>query len=46
VLDGVDAQMAKILRANAALLAKIVREGERDSNARAAFNAEIAKAPV
>ncbi len=43
-LDGVDAEMAKILRTNTALLGKIVKEGERDPNARAAFNAEISKA--
>jgi hypothetical protein len=44
VLDGIDAEMAKILRASTALLAKIVKDGERDPNARAAFNAAIAKA--
>lgn len=44
MLDGIDAEMAKILRANTSLLAKIVKDGERDSNARAAFNAEISKA--
>jgi hypothetical protein len=36
--------MAASLRANANALAKVVRDGERDSNARAAFNTEIAKA--
>lgn len=43
-LKGVDEEMADILRSNAASLAKVVRDGERDANARAAFNAEIAKA--
>jgi hypothetical protein len=43
-LESVDKDMAAILHANADTLAKIVREGERDSNARATFNAEIAKA--
>ena len=36
--------MAAILRANADALAKVVRDGERDANARVAFNNEIAKA--
>lgn len=44
VLDGVDTEMAAILRANASALAVIVREGERDTSARAAFNTAIATA--
>lgn len=43
-LELVDKELAAILRANADALAKVVRDGERDSNARAAFNTEIAKA--
>lgn len=43
-LGSVDREMAAILHANADTLAKIVRDGERDLNARATFNAEIAKA--
>lgn len=43
-LKSVDKEMADILRANADLLAEVVHNGERDSNARATFNAEIAKA--
>lgn len=43
-LEAIDEEMAAILRANADALAKVVRDGERDSNARTAFNAEIAKA--
>jgi hypothetical protein len=39
-----DEEMANILRANAVAIAKVVRDGERDASARAAFNAEIAKA--
>ena len=44
VLDNVDEQMAAILRANAPALMAIVRDGERDASARAAFNAAIATA--
>jgi hypothetical protein len=44
VLDGIDKEMAAILRANAPALAAIVRDGERDASARAAFNAAIAAA--
>ena len=43
-LESVDRELAAILRANASALAKVVRDGERDSNARAAFNTEVAKA--
>ena len=43
-LKSVDREMADILRTNADLLAEVVHNGERDSNARAAFNTEIAKA--
>lgn len=43
-LESVDKELAAILRANASGLAKVVRDGERDSNTRAAFNTEIAKA--
>lgn len=43
-LNSVDKEMADILRANADLLAEVVHSGERNSNARAAFNTEIAKA--
>ena len=43
-LESVDREMAAILHANADTLAKIVRDGERDLNARATLNAEIAKA--
>jgi hypothetical protein len=43
-LDSVDKEMAAILRANTDLLAEVVHNGERHSNARAAFNTEIAKA--
>ncbi|WP_375790758.1 hypothetical protein ACE102_25795 [Bradyrhizobium sp. vgs-9] len=39
-----DAEMGKILRDNAALLASIMFEGERDTKKRAAFNASILKA--
>lgn len=42
VLDGIDKEMAAILRANAPALAVIVRDGERDAAARAAFNSAIA----
>ena len=40
----IDEDLADILWNNAAALAQIVREGERDSNARASFNAGIAEA--
>lgn len=43
-LAGTDEEMATILRANASALMKVVRDGERDANARASFNAEIARA--
>lgn len=43
-LDGIDKEMAAILRANAPALAAIVRDGERDASARATFNAAIATA--
>lgn len=43
-LKNVDEDMAGILRANVPTLAMIVRDGERDANARAAFNAAIANA--
>lgn len=43
-LETADRELAAILRANASGLAKVVRDGERDSNARTAFNTEIAKA--
>jgi hypothetical protein len=43
-LESVDEEMAAILRSNVATLAKVVRDGERDSIARAAFNTEVAKA--
>lgn len=43
-LESVDKEMAAIPRSNAAALANVVRDGERDANARAAFNTEIAKA--
>lgn len=43
-IGSVDKELAAILRVNANELAKVVRDGERDSNARAAFNTEIAKA--
>lgn len=43
-LESVDKEMAAILRSNADALASIVRDGERDANARSAFNTEIAKA--
>jgi hypothetical protein len=43
-LASVDKEMAAILRANADALAKVVRNGERVANARAAFNTEIATA--
>lgn len=43
-LEAVDKELAAIARANAGALAKVVQNGERDSNARAAFNTEIAKA--
>lgn len=41
-LESVDKEMAAILRSNTATLAKVVHDGERDANARAAFNTEIA----
>lgn len=44
VLEVIDAQMAAILRENAALLAAIVRDGERDPSARGEFNSLIAAA--
>jgi hypothetical protein len=43
-VEGIDGEMAAILRANAGALAQIVMGGERDSNARAAFNSAIAQA--
>lgn len=43
-LDGDDKEMAAILRANAPALTAIVRDGERDPSARAAFNAAVATA--
>ncbi|WP_375762461.1 hypothetical protein ACE10W_37170 [Bradyrhizobium sp. B025] len=43
-LESIDKGLATILRANADLLAEVVHNGERDSNARVTFNAEIAKA--
>ncbi len=43
-LESIDEAMAAVLRANADLLTEVVHNGERDSNARAAFNVEIAKA--
>jgi hypothetical protein len=43
-LESVDKEMAAILRANSDLLAEVVHNGGRDSNARAAFHTEIAKA--
>jgi hypothetical protein len=39
-----DAEMGKILRDNAALLASIMAEGERDAKKRAAFNVSVLKA--
>ena len=39
-----DAEMGKILRDNAALLANIMAEGERDTKKRAAFNISVLKA--
>lgn len=42
VLEGIDEEMAKILRADATALAAVVHDGERDSSARAAFNAAVA----
>jgi hypothetical protein len=43
-LESVDKEMAAILRSSTAALAKVVRDGERDAIARAAFNTEIATA--
>ena len=40
----IDEDLAVILRSNATALAHTVREGERDTNARAAFNTAIAEA--
>jgi hypothetical protein len=39
-----DEEMAAILRANASALARIVRDGERDSSERATFNSDVAAA--
>lgn len=39
-----DAEMGKILRDNAALLASIMVDGERDTKKRAAFNTSVLKA--
>jgi hypothetical protein len=39
-----DAEMGKILRDNAALLANIMVEGERDTKKRVAFNVSVLKA--
>lgn len=41
-LESVDKEMGAILRSNTTALARVVRDGERDANARAAFNTEIA----
>jgi len=41
---GIDEELANILRTNADALKQIVREGERDTNARVAFNTAIADA--
>lgn len=43
-IEEIDPPMAAIFRANAVRLAEIVRDGERDSSARASFNAAIAEA--
>jgi hypothetical protein len=43
-LDGIDKEMAAILRANAPALEPVVRNGERDPSARAKFNSAIASA--
>lgn len=43
-LELVDKEMALILRANAGVLEKVVRNGERDFNARASFNTGVAMA--
>ena len=43
-MKSVDAEMAEILRANATKLAAIVRNGDRNAQARADFNALIATA--
>lgn len=43
-LKNVDEDMTAILRANAPALAAIVRDGERDGDARADFNSAIAAA--
>ena len=40
-LDGVDPDMASILRANKDNLAAIVRQGNRDTHARNDFNANV-----
>ena len=43
-LEGIDAEMAAILRENWDALVAVVCEGERDSKARGAFNSAIATA--
>ncbi len=43
-MDSVDPEMAVILRANEGKLAAIVREGNRNAQARGSFNAEVLKA--
>ena len=43
-MDSVDPEMAAILRANEGKLAAIVREGNRNTQSRATFNAEVLKA--
>jgi hypothetical protein len=43
-LQSLDADMAAILAANKERLAAIVRQGQRNTNARASFNAEVVTA--
>jgi len=42
-MDSVDPEMAAILRANEVMLAAIVREGRRNAQVRANFNAVVLK---
>ncbi|MCT8999938.1 hypothetical protein [Chelativorans intermedius] len=43
-LESVDKDMAVVLRANARLLAPILRDGDRDTKARQEFNERVATA--
>jgi hypothetical protein len=43
-MEGIDADMAGILRANTEKIAAVVRQGTRNQQARASFNANVIRA--